>query len=286
MAPKVERIVDAHVHLWDPANTEWYPYLSGLRDVGVANLTGWARYFDQKIYFSELANWNVQKFVHVAAASDFVAETLEKEAEAQATGHPDAIVGGVALVEVEEAVDQLDRQMVATHFRGVRPMGGNMERAVPSPDILRALQERNLVFDLMAHPDQLEEAAQDLKGWDDLTVVIEHTGWPHANTDEEFALWKKGMSALAALGPNVNCKLSGLAMPFQTMDPAVFRRWVDHSIELFGVDRCFFGSNFPPDGGGGTLDELFTTFSTLTAELDAADREKLFAANAERVYRC
>ena len=23
------RIVDAHVHCWDPANTEWYPYLSG-----------------------------------------------------------------------------------------------------------------------------------------------------------------------------------------------------------------------------------------------------------------
>jgi L-fuconolactonase len=27
-APKPARIVDAHVHLWDPAHTEWYPYLS------------------------------------------------------------------------------------------------------------------------------------------------------------------------------------------------------------------------------------------------------------------
>ncbi len=22
------RVVDAHVHLWDPARTDWYPYLS------------------------------------------------------------------------------------------------------------------------------------------------------------------------------------------------------------------------------------------------------------------
>lgn len=286
MAPEIERIVDAHMHLWDPANTEWYPYLSGLRDVGVANVQSWARYFDQKIYFSESARWNVQKVVHVAAASDFVAETMEKEAEAQTTGHPDAIVGGVALVEVAEAVDQLDRQMAATRFRGVRPMGGNMERAVPAPGILGALQERNLVFDLMAHPDQLQEAARDLEGWGELTVVIEHTGWPHADTEQEFELWKAGMSDLASLGPNVHCKLSGLAMPFQTMDAGVFRRWIDHSLELFGVDRCFFGSNFPPDSGAGTFDELYTTFSELTAGLDADAREKLFATNAERVYRC
>ena len=28
MAAKPTRIVDAHVHLWDPANKSWYPYLS------------------------------------------------------------------------------------------------------------------------------------------------------------------------------------------------------------------------------------------------------------------
>ena len=29
------RIVDAHVHLWDPARTDWYPYLSGRQDIGM-----------------------------------------------------------------------------------------------------------------------------------------------------------------------------------------------------------------------------------------------------------
>jgi len=36
----------------------------------------------------------------------------------------------------------------------------------------------------------------------------------------------------------------------------------------------------------GTFDELYTTFNTMTAGLDGESREKLFAKNAERVYRC
>ena len=55
---------------------------------------------------------------------------------------------------------------------------------------------------------------------------------------------------------------------------------------MFGVDRCMFASNFPVDGMHGTFDELYTTFATVTAGLDYGSRDKLFAANAERVYRC
>ncbi|MEZ5140474.1 MAG: hypothetical protein R2702_15250 [Acidimicrobiales bacterium] len=39
------RMVDAHVHLWDPANAEWYPYLAGQRDLGMGDTTGMARRF-------------------------------------------------------------------------------------------------------------------------------------------------------------------------------------------------------------------------------------------------
>lgn len=287
MAPEIERVVDAHIHLWDPANTEWYPYLTGLRDVGMGDLTGWARYFDQKTYFSEAANWNVEKFVHVSAASDFVAETMAKDAEARATGHPDAIIGGATLADAARAVEQLDRQMASSRFRGVRAMGGVMEHPVPSADALQALAERDLIFEILAHPEQLQEAASDLAAWGgELTVVIEHAGWPHADTDEEFASWKKGMSALADVGPHVHCKLSGLATPFRTMDPKVLERWIEYCLDTFGVDRCFIASNFPPDSRAGTFDELYTAFATLTAGLGPEDREKLFAANAERLYRC
>jgi predicted TIM-barrel fold metal-dependent hydrolase len=286
MAPPIERIVDAHIHLWDPARGDWYPYLVGAQELDM-DISGMCRRFDQDTYFSESGKWNVEKFVHVSAAGGFIAdETREREEMAQATGHPDAIVGGIIPESpVADTIALLDDQMQSPHFRGVRAMG-LVEGGVPEPDVLRALQERNLVLDLMARAPELEYAASALADWGDLTVVVEHTGWPHTNSSEEYAAWKVGLSALAALGDNVHCKLSGLAMPLASMAVDAFQPWIEHALEAFGVDRCMFASNFPVDSTHGTFDDLYSTYDTLTADLDAASREKLFASNAERVYRC
>jgi predicted TIM-barrel fold metal-dependent hydrolase len=280
--------VDAHVHLWDPARTDWYPYLSGRRDLNMGDVTGMSRRFDVATYQAEAAGWNVEKLVNIAAATGghSVEETLHLDQQADVDGHPDAIVGGLPPTDsTAQTIELIDRQMTATRFRGARPMGVNAE-PLPDDDVLRALQERDLLFELMAHPDQLQEVARRLASFDELVVVVEHAGWPRSDSDEEFALWSAGLQALAELGDHVVCKLSGLAMPLGTMDAAAFAPWIERTIETFGVDRCLFGSNFPVDGMHGTLDELYSTYAELTAGLDDDERDKLFAANAERVYRC
>jgi predicted TIM-barrel fold metal-dependent hydrolase len=288
MTSRPTRIVDAHVHLWDPANTDWYPYLSGRKELDMGDVTGMSRRFDVPTYQAESAGWNVDKLVNVAAATGrhSIDETLDLDRRAEVDGHPDAIVGGLPPTDsVAEAVELLDRQMAASRFRGVRPMGV-FDSPLPAADVLRALQERGLLFELMSHPDQLHSAAEGLEAFSDLVVVVEHTGWPRSATDEEHALWTAGMTALAGLGDNVVCKLSGLAMPLGSMSADAFAPWIEPAIELFGVDRCMFASNFPVDGMHGTLDELFSTFDAVTASLDVESRDKLFATNAERVYRC
>jgi L-fuconolactonase len=288
MIRRPARVVDAHVHLWDPARTDWYPYLSGRQQLDMGDVTGMARRFDVATYRAESAGWNVEKLVNVAAATGrhSVDETLELDRRAEVDGHPDAIVGGLPpAATVAEAIELVDRQSAAARFRGVRPMGAT-EAALPAAEVLGALQERDLLFELMAHPDQLVSAAAGLAGHDDLVVVVEHTGWPRSDSDEERALWRTGMEALADLGDNVVCKLSGLAMPLASISEAAFRPWIETAIELFGVDRCLFASNFPVDGMHGTFDELYTAFAAVTAGLDDAAVDKLFAANAERVYRC
>ncbi len=282
------RVVDAHVHLWDPARTDWYPYLARPPQGGGGDASGMYRRFDIGIYRAESARWNVEKLVNVAAATGrhSIEETIELDTLAPAGGGPHAIVGGLPPTDTAaEAIELIDRQMTASRFRGVRPMGANM---APLPDaaVLRALAERNLVFELMTHPDQLRVAAAQLAGFDDLTVVVEHTGWPRSDSDEERALWRDGIDALAAVGDTVMCKLSGLSMPLRSMGLDAFSPWLEHAIEAFGVDRCMFASNFPVDSMYGTFDDLYTTFSAVTAGLDGESRAKLFADNAERVYRC
>ncbi len=288
MTAQPTRVVDAHVHLWDPARTDWYPYLSHPQAQGDGDASRMFRRFDVDMYRSEAARWNVEKFINVAAATGrhSIEETVELDANAPVRGGPDAVIGGLPPTDtVAEAVELLDLQMAASRFRGVRPMGANMG-PVPDPGVLHALRERNLLFELMSHPDQLGVAAEQLVGFDDLIVVVEHTGWPRSNSDEERALWRAGIDALADLGDNVVCKLSGLAMPFGSMGVDAFAPWLEYAIEAFGVDRCMFASNFPVDAMYGTFDELYTTFSAVTAGLDGDSRDKLFAGNAERVYRC
>lgn len=288
MTSQPVRVVDAHVHLWDPARTDWYPYLSRPQEHGAGDGSRMSRRFDVETYRAEAARWNVEKFVNVAAATGrhSVEETIELDGNAPANGGPDAIIGGLPPTDtVPEAIELLDRQMRASRFRGIRPMGP-LDRPVPDTEVLRALQERKLLFELMTHPDRLAAAAAQLSGFEGLVVVVEHTGWPRSNSDEERALWRAGIEALAGLGDNVVCKLSGLAMPFGSMGVDTLAPWLEHAIDVFGVDRCMFASNFPVDSMCGTFDELYDTFSAVTSSLDSESREKLFAANAERVYRC
>ena len=280
-----DRVVDAHLHLWDPAHVDWYPHLS--RNRPGTNMSRQRRLYDHDAYLTDAGTWNVVKYVHVAAAvSPFMAaETDEREEWRLARGHPDAIVGGLDPAQsTADNLRLLDQQLESSRcFRGVRVMG---EGGVPDVEILRALDERGLVLDVMAKADGLHVVATAISQWGELTVVIEHCGWPRDNSDDEYRLWRAGMAALAAAGEHVHCKLSGLAMPFQTIDTTTFRPWIEYALEAFGVDRCMFASNFPVDAMYGTFDDLYSTYDDLTANFGATAREKLFASNAERVYSC
>ena len=60
-------------------------------------------------------------------------------------------------------------------------MGGMT--GAPSSEVLRALAERELIFELMAHPDQLEEAAAAFAAHPELTIAVEHAGWPRSELE-------------------------------------------------------------------------------------------------------
>lgn len=287
MTTKPTRIIDPHIHLWDPAQADWYPYLAGSRWAGSGDVARMNRRFDEATYRAESAGWNVEKVVNVAAATGghSVDETFAIAELTAAGGFPAAIVGGLPPTDtVAEAIALLDRQMTVEAFRGVRLMGRS-GGPVPEPEVLAALSDRGLVLDLLARPDVLRSAAAALAAAPDLVTVVEHAGWLRSDADEERRLWDDGLAALADVGPTVVCKISGLTTPLGTMDAEVVRPWIERCIELFGPGRCMFASNFPVDSVHGTFDDLYTGFTTVTEGLDAEVLDQLFAATAERIYR-
>jgi predicted nucleic acid-binding protein len=53
----------------------------------------------------------------------------------------------------------------------------------------------------------------------------------------------------------------------------------------FGVNRCMFESNFPPDKQSGGYTELWNAFKRITANASAAEKTALYSGTAARVYR-
>ena len=133
MSERPSRIVDAHVHLWDPARTDWYPYLSGRQQLNMGDVTGMARRFDVPTYFAESAGWNVEKLVNVAAATGphSIDETLELDERGAADGHPDAIIGGIVPTDVGGGGGRADRPADGRRSLSWGSSHGQLRRAAP-----------------------------------------------------------------------------------------------------------------------------------------------------------
>jgi predicted TIM-barrel fold metal-dependent hydrolase len=92
------------------------------------------------------------------------------------------------------------------------------------------------------------------------------------------------MARLAEL-PQVVVKISGLGLPGRPWTVAENGPVVRTVLELFGVERCLFASNWPVDTLCADFRTIYEGFLEITRELSAEERRKLFFENACRVYR-
>jgi hypothetical protein len=74
------------------------------------------------------------------------------------------------------------------------------------------------------------------------------------------------MKALAAL-PNTVVKISGLSLPGRPWTVATQGAVVRDTIDIFGVDRCMFASNFPPDSCVADYDTIVSTLLSILSDL-------------------
>lgn len=295
-------VIDAHHHLWQLAGGPlYYPWLQDLQphEFFLGDYGALKRDYLPPDYRRDAAGHHVVKTVHVEAEcrrDQQLAETRWLTGLNAAHGMPNAIVAHAWFHTVDaEAI--LAQQKSFPLVRGIRSKPvtsrgpwesvAGVEGSMQDPKWLaglRLLRKFDLAWDLRVPTWHLEEAATVVRANPDIAVVLNHTGFPWDRSEAGLDLWQRGMRALAAC-EQVCCKLSCLCLRDRPWDYESNRRIVLETIEIFGIERCMFASNFPVDGLRVSYGQMFEDFKRMTAALSASDRRKLFHDNAARFYR-
>jgi len=296
-------IVDAHHHLWDLNNKHtkysWLMVTEGEAFFG--DYSAIRKSYLLEDYIKDAENQNLIKSVHVQAEHDDdkpVNETawLQSLADNHSSKLPNAIVA-FADFSKNNIVEILDGHQEYKNTKGIRQiLSFNKEEpkySHASEDFMKNttwvenfknIRNRNLSFDIQIYKHQMKDAADLANKYDDVLFILNHTGEPCYQTEEYIQSWEENMKKLAKC-ENVAAKISGLGMfdPQWTIDST--RIFVEKTIQIFGIDRCMFASNFPVDKIFNTFDNYWESFKEITKNYSENDKKLLFSSNAEKFYR-
>ena len=293
---------DAHHHIWAPVTHGVGIGYGWLCDIGAAKPFGDPTPIQRDYLLDEFLAETApppRASVHVqadGALPDPVAETGFVQAQADAAGHPVAIVG-LADPSAPDLARTLARHAAFDGFRGVRHIVARLDER---PDLsfaprdfldvpqwlegLKLIEGQGLTFDLQLYPEQAEHAAERLSDTPALTVIVDHALCPYDASPAGFSRWKAAVCTLAAR-PNTFVKLSGFGM-FQPNWAAVsdnpFAPHIAHLLAKFGANRIMWGSNYP-------VEKLATPYTaardSVAALIPEKDLEKIFLYNITDVYK-
>ena len=207
-----------------------------------------------------------------------------------ADAHPwvGAVVGWVDLTapEVGDTLDEFQRH---PKFKGVRHQWHDeLDPAwIMRPDVLRGLRElaaRGIPFDLLPKEPNWPYVPMVSEAVPELPLVIDHIAKPRIAT-RQFDEWATAM-ARAAESPRMMCKLSGMVTEANRHDwkPADLKPYVEKVVELFGVERVMFGSDWPVCLLAGSYSQVFDALRECLGGLSAGEMELVFGGNARRFY--
>ena len=272
-------IADAHLHVWDP-QAHYYPWLCDPQPIAFryGDYRALRRRYLVEDYFADTAGWPVTRGVYVEAEwdpRDPLGEMTFISGLREEAGFPTVAVAQ-AWLHREDCDAVLEAQARHRFVRAVRhkPAPGMMDDARWRAGYARLARHR-LHFELQVPWRRLDEAARLAADFPDTPIVLNHAGLP---ADRELPGWREAMSALAAC-PNAAVKISGLGKV------AAKREVVLTAIELFGVQRAMFASNFPVDGLCASFSEIYSGFDETTRGFSEPERRALFHDNAMRIYR-
>ena len=93
--------------------------------------------------------------------------------------------------------------------------------------------------------------------------------------DATVEAWRRGIEAFVPLD-NMYIKCSGPNMFTQRLDRRHMEIQFETVLDMFGADRCYYGSNFPLERLWLSYDELVTTTKEILAKRSAEEQRKFF----------
>jgi predicted TIM-barrel fold metal-dependent hydrolase len=282
--------VDAHIHFWDLQNRDLHyahlqpdyihPLVTGMEKLKESN-------YLVDDYVAETRNANVVKAIHIQAAigsKDPVKETEWLQGIADLRGFPHAIVAYSDLKDPNVEVE-LDRHCHYANMRGIRDFSYGDYLVEPAFHRGFALMEKyNLISSLDVKWEDMGKLRDLAEKFPNITIVLDHCGFPVERTIEYFKNWQMGIRNLAK-AENVVMKISGLGMcePKWTVDS--IRPWVLDCIEVFGPARCLFATNWPVDKMRSTYDAVIDAYTEIISDFSREEQKSMFSRNAEKLYR-
>jgi predicted TIM-barrel fold metal-dependent hydrolase len=294
-------IIDTHHHLWEVRNYPWLTAPPSPKIFGESYELLRQDYLIDDLLADFGAN-NVVKSMHMQAhylPHDPVGETKWLQSVADRHGYPHGIAGHVHLA-ADDAEAQLLGHMAYANFRSIRdlvywsPLKKTWQ-IVDRPDFcltpafrrgIGLLAEHGINFEIQGFPNQFAYFAELIGETPQVKFCLVHGGLLVDDAPETIAAWEEGLGRLTGL-ENLYVKCSGVnLLNWGTpRSAASVSRQYNTLLDIFGAERCFFGSNFPVEKLRSDYDGLIAMLKGALAHRPEAEQRQFFHDTAARFYR-
>ena len=290
-------VIDTHHHIWLRKDVAWLADPPIPRMFG--DYFGLRRDYPVEEWINDIVPAGVTKSVHVTAMwgpGRALDESQWLQATADKHGFPHGIVCNVDLAD-PNVEDALKAQKQFPNLRGVRQMlywdSPTVRQAVSRPDFCNSpdfrrgfalLEKYDLSFELQVYAGQAAYAAELVRAFPNVRMILVHAGMLTERTPQAIEQWRAALTSLAAF-PNLHIKLSGLGMYSQGLTYPQARQVIRDAIQIFGVERTIYGSNFPLEKLHTSYADFLGIYRCVLAEYPEGDQRAVLHDNAAKFYR-
>lgn len=274
------KIIDSHVHFWDPIQLR-YPWLDDLKPL--------RQPFLPTDYAQAVRGTEIKGLVFVQA--DCLPEQALEEVDwVMSMDAPVSALIAFAPLELGDAarphLDQLEaRPLVKGVRRLIQSEGADFALRSDFVRGIQLLAEYDFSFDICIRHHQLPAIIELVRRCPTVDFVLDHIGKPDIAGDD-IEDWRRHMSTLSGF-TNFWCKLSGVITEAHWDSWTIndIQPYLDHVLNIFGIDRVMFGSDWPVVNLAGSFNEWLDALFEVVNSLNEVEKDKLFSENTRQFYR-